>query len=57
MSTDFIPADTIRRCEAGCDEPEQLICEGCDCCQECCNCTDTDCDCAACIDRREGEHD
>lgn len=42
-------------CEAsGCDNDdwEQGHCEGCSCCQECCNCGDTDCDCDACIDRR-----
>lgn len=41
-------------CEA-CGENDAPICEGCGCCQECCNCTSTDCDCDACIDRREAE--
>jgi hypothetical protein len=40
------------KCEA-CDEDEAPICEGCDCCQECCNCTPTDCDCDACKPRHE----
>jgi hypothetical protein len=34
-----------------------LICEGCGCCSDCCNCTETDCDCYACADRREGLRD
>lgn len=43
-----------RECEAcGQDDLDWPICEGCGCCQECCNCTETDCDCDACIDRRE----
>lgn len=47
--------DLVRLCEA-CDNTDEdtLFCEGCDCCQECCNCTDTDCDCDACEDRRNG---
>ena len=40
------------KCEC-CDETEFHGCDGCDCCQECCNCTPTDCDCDACIERRE----
>lgn len=41
-------------CEA-CDatDEDSPICEGCDCCEECCNCTSTDCDCDACKGRRE----
>lgn len=29
------------------------LCEGCGCCGNCCNCTETDCDCDCCVDRRE----
>jgi hypothetical protein len=41
-------------CEA-CGTTEGVLCDGCDCCQECCNCTETDCDCDACVERRENE--
>jgi len=43
-------------CEA-CDNTEfdTPFCEGCACCQECCNCSTDDCDCGACEDRREFE--
>lgn len=44
--------ETDDSCIAG-----HLICEGCGCCSECCNCTETDCDCCACRDRREGLRD
>lgn len=42
-------------CESdGSDVAGHLICEGCGCCSDCCNCTETDCDCYACADRRAG---
>lgn len=47
---------TDQGCEA-CDEDpaDILVCEGCGCCQSCCNCTESDCDCEACQDRRENQ--
>lgn len=41
-------------CEA-CGPTDAPVCEGCGCCQECCNCSPSDCDCDACEDRREAE--
>lgn len=52
-----VPDDFVRECEA-CDATDadgNEFCEGCACCPECCNCTDTDCDCSVCIVRRENE--
>lgn len=39
-------------CEC-CDVEDVWLCDGCGCCQECCNCTPSDCDCDACVDRRK----
>jgi len=40
-------------CEA-CENTDDLPeCEGCGCCQDCCNCAETDCDCDACLGRRD----
>lgn len=39
-------------CCHGHDSEVGIICDGCDCCQECCNCTPSDCDCDACEERR-----
>jgi len=46
----------VSTCEA-CDNTDEdfPLCEGCGCCQECCNCTDTDCDCYSCEDKRSNE--
>lgn len=53
---DGVPAtnddEEDRQCES-CLTVDVPLCEGCGCCQECCNCTETDCDCDACNDRRE----
>jgi hypothetical protein len=46
------PADRCEACGAT-DQEAGLICEGCACCQSCCNCTATDCDCDSCNERRE----
>lgn len=45
-----------KACEAsGCDNDDWHAhhCEGCGCCDTCCNCTASDCDCEACEDRRD----
>ena len=50
------PPYPVSRCEC-CEKPDTetgQLCDGCDCCQECCNCTSSDCDCDACKDRRNG---
>lgn len=52
MSDDF-----VMMCE-GCDDTDadgNEFCEGCACCRLCCNCTDADCDCDVCEDRRAAE--
>jgi hypothetical protein len=41
------------RCKACGESDEDVpICKGCDCCQECCNCTSSDCDCDSCVEKR-----
>lgn len=40
-------------CDCCGESVDVILCEGCGCCQECCNCTETDCDCSACVERRE----
>lgn len=40
-----------------CGDCSVVECDGCGDCQECCNCTDTDCDCTACEDRRATDED
>lgn len=45
--------DDHNECEACDNEDEAPICEGCGCCQNCCNCTEMDCDCDVCEERRE----
>lgn len=37
------------------DSTEGPLCEGCGSCQSCCNCTETDCDCDSCTERREND--
>lgn len=36
-----------------CGEEDFHGCDGCGDCQHCCNCTSTDCDCDACVERRK----
>lgn len=48
---DFGPA-VCKCCEDTYDD-QAPFCEGCGYCQECCNCTETDCDCETCEERRE----
>lgn len=44
----------VNHCEACSQSDENWpLCEGCSCCDGCCNCTETDCDCDTCIERRE----
>ena len=45
---------SAKECEV-CDNTDEFnpFCEGCACCMDCCNCTETDCDCDACKERRE----
>lgn len=49
----------VKECEASpCDNIDadgNAFCEGCDCCDECCNCTPSDCDCSVCEERRANE--
>lgn len=49
----------MAHCECCTDSDDEVgqLCEGCDCCSECCNCTESDCDCEACFERRENEDD
>lgn len=51
----MMQTETSMICECcGLDDTKTGVqCEGCSCCQECCNCTETDCDCDACQERRE----
>lgn len=47
-----------RQCECdGCTTNNWLedFCDGCACCSECCNCTETDCDCEVCEARRDND--
>ncbi|UUV43193.1 hypothetical protein RCCWILLIS_21 [Rhodobacter phage RcCWillis] len=55
ISRDDIEAFATECAASGCDETDLdwPLCEGCGCCDSCCNCTETDCDCDACIERRE----
>lgn len=53
---DAIEDHHVGECES-CDatDAEQPFCEGCGTCQECCNCTPSDCDCDVCEERRANE--